>query len=287
MPRDIKKDRKRKKISSSSSDKNGDSHIAHGLCSGVFCDSAINRQQFTMSTASSASGDEDAMSLGTQDKISPDSSVSRKLDFIIQKLDSVEQKLEGKIFDIEKRIDELPTKQDYSALKEKLNDQANRLRRNNIILHNVPEKVEGNDCIGFVRSFITDHMELEKDSIGEDKWEIDRAHRTGPPRENHTRPIHVRFLRYQDRVLVLKAAPSKLKDNPFTPIGKQTSHRVYISDDVTEEVRKQRKKLVVLKKAVQNRWPDRKVFIPPSVPAILLREGEDGRLIRMLPGDEL
>ena len=35
MPRDIKIDRKRKKISSSSSDKNGDSHTAHGLCSGV------------------------------------------------------------------------------------------------------------------------------------------------------------------------------------------------------------------------------------------------------------
>ena len=89
-----------------------------------------------MSTAKSASGDEDiTMSLGTQDKISPDSSVSRKLDFIIQKLNSVKQKLEGKIFDIEKRIDELPTKQDYSALEEKVNDQANRLHRNNIILH--------------------------------------------------------------------------------------------------------------------------------------------------------
>ena len=88
----------------------------------------------------------------------------------------------------------------------------------------------------FVRGFTMNHMDLGGD---EDSWEIERAHRspTGPPRENRVRPIHVKFLRYQDRVKILKAASSKLKDNPFTPPNSLRSSNVYISDDVTEIVR--------------------------------------------------
>ena len=97
----------------------------------------------------------------------------------------------------------------------------------------------------------------------------------GPPRANWVRSIHVKFLRYQDRVEVLKAAPSKLKGNPFTPPNSLRSSNVYFSDDVTENVRRQRKKLVALKKKIQEKWPGKKVFIPLVVPAMLLQEIED------------
>lgn len=216
---------------------------------------------------------------------------SQKLDFIIKKLNDMEDRLEGKIYDMEKRIDDLPTKKDFKSLEDKIDEHENRMKRNNIILHNVPEKAEGDDCAGFVKGFIMNHMGLKADSIEMDKWEIERAHRspTGPPQQNRTTPrlIFVKFLRYQDRVLVLKAAPRKLKDNPFTPTGSKTTSRIYISDDVSEPVRKQRKKLVVLKKKIKEMWPDRKVFIPPTVPAILLRENGSGKLVRMLPDDKL
>ena len=84
---------------------------------------------------------------------------------------------------------------------------------------------------------------------------------------------------------VLKAAPKKLKNNLIVVRGKQSN--VYVSDDVTAKVRKERKILVALKKRVQVKYPGKKVFIPPTVPAVLLRENERGKLIRMYPGDTL
>ena len=84
---------------------------------------------------------------------------------------------------------------------------------------------------------------------------------------------------------MLKAAPKKLKDNPIVVRGNQSN--VYVSDDVTAKVRKERKILVVLKKRMQLKYPGKKVFIPPTVPAVLLRENERGKLIGIYPGDTL
>ena len=62
---------------------------------------------------------------------------------------------------------------------------------------------------------------------------------------------------------------------------------MFISDDVTEKVRKERKQLAVLKKKVQEKWMGKRVFIPYLVPPVLLREDDSGSLIRMKPGDVL
>lgn len=288
------RDKKRKKLSSASSPAGPNDEQQHTLNQSTSHNSAAalrntERSRLTMPLFSSepnSSGDEEKSIAGD----STEMNVSQKLDFIIEKLNNVEQKLEGKIFDIERRIDDLPTKNDLKTLEDRLDDQANRMRRNNIILHNIPEEAEGKgvyDCASFVKDFIVNHMGLISDSTESERWEIERAHRTptGPPRQNRTRPIHVKFLRYQDRVLVLKAASTKLKDKPFSPTGSNMSKLVYISDDVTESVRKQRKKLVAMKKKIKEQWPERKCFIPPTVPAVLLRENEEGKLVRVLPDD--
>ena len=302
MPNE-KQERKRRRILSSPS-----SHGSHrNTLNSTAHDSELNM------ASSSGEEDMDETFIENSQQSSSQLSINEKLDHIILKLDSLESKFDslkstvdehgkkltklerqvdvnsGKIFSVEKKMDDLPSGVDYQNLADKIEDQANRLRRNNIVLHNIPEETEGKgtyDCSDFVRGFIMNHMDLGGD---EDSWEIERAHRspTGPPRENRVRPIHVKFLRYQDRVKVLKAAPSKLKDNPFTPPNSLRSSNVYISDDVTENVRRQRKKLVTLKKKIQEKWPGKKVFIPPVVPAMLLRETEDGKLIRMYPGDQL
>ena len=67
---------------------------------------------------------------------------SQKLDLIIKKLSDMEDRLEGKIYDMEKRIDDLPTKKDFTSLEDKIDEHENRMKRNNIILHNVPEKAK-------------------------------------------------------------------------------------------------------------------------------------------------
>ena len=149
-------------------------------------------------------------------------------------------------------------------------------------MHNVPEESEGRDnynCSTFVIDFLRDHMKLED----ADNVEIERAHRTptGPRRAGRTRPIHVKLLRYPDRVSILKQAPRTLKNNPFH------GNNIFISDDVTEAVRKQRQQLVRVKKLLQQKHPGKRVFIPHVVPAVLLREDTNGKLVRVRPGEFL
>ena len=145
--------------------------------------------------------------------------IVRGHDVKLSKMEKQVELNEAKIMDMDVRMDHLLSKKDYEILQEKL-DQENRSRRNNIVLHNVPEGAEeAHDCSDFVKNFIINHMKVEHES----KWEIERAHRspTGPPSSNRVRPIHVKFLRHADRVEVLKAAPKKLKDNPIVVRGKQ------------------------------------------------------------------
>ena len=44
-------------------------------------------------------------------------------------------------------------------------------------------------------------------------------------------------------------------------------------------------KLMEMKKKIQERFPGKRVFIPPVVSAILLRENDTGGLVRMKPGE--
>ena len=155
-----------------------------------------------------------------------------------------------------------------------------------MIFYGVPEGAEGRevgDCTKLIKNIMTKHMNMAEAGA----WEIERAHRTpmGPPRDGQVRPIHVKFLRHQNRVTLLKAAPKKLRDNEYK-YGR-VSARLFITDDVTLSVRQDRKKLLELKKQVKEKFPDRKVFIPPSVPAILLRENSHGKLARVALGTPL
>ena len=154
------------------------------------------------------------------------------------------------------------------------------MRRNNVVIYNIPEESEGHgvyDCSGFVQNFLKQHMKMD----AADKFEIERAHRspTGPPRDRKVRPITVKFLRYQDRVATLKQASKVLKNSPYR------GNNIYVSDDVTETVRKDRKRLVRIKKLIKATQPGKRVFIPNVVPAVLLCEDDAGTLMRFKPGE--
>ena len=118
-------------------------------------------------------------------------------------------------------IDELTTQ---------LVDVINRNKRNNIVLHNVPENVEGDssDCAPLVHRIATQVLGVQQ------SMEIERAHRTPMGRiaarshgndRQRPRPIHVRFLRYRDRETFLRVASSKGKDLKINDV------RIFISDD--------------------------------------------------------
>ncbi len=219
----------------------------------------------------------------------------QKIDVLIKKIFEMDQHLSVRMDKNEKRTAAVETKVEkvkedledienrVHELNKTVEDQTNRMRRNNVIFYGVPEGVEGEghmSCEILIRSLIVDHMGL----VDSNNWEIERAHRspTGPPpAHGRTRPIVVKFLRYQNRVEVLRQAPRKLKDNNFQ------SARIYVSDDVSIAVRQERKKLIELKKRVKAKFPNRKVFIPPSVPAVLLRENSAGKLVRVALGTKL
>ena len=106
------------------------------------------------------------------------------------------------------------------------------------VIWNVPDGSEKDTFIvEFVkRSLLIDHMKLE----GAGNMEIMRAHLmpTAIRRDaSKPRPIHVYLLKYTDRQYILANAAKCLNENQYD------GSSLYISDDVTKDVREQRKKL--------------------------------------------
>ena len=121
---------------------------------------------------------------------------------------------------------EFVRKENVVELEQMLDDLSNRSRRNNLVVWGMPENSEreATDCKVLMQNLFATHMELEG-SI-----EIERAHR---------RPIYVNLLRYGDREKILRIAPKSLKNKPYH------GSKVYITDDVSKQVRADRKKLGV------------------------------------------
>ena len=101
--------------------------------------------------------------------------------------------------------------------------------------------------------------------------EVMRAHRTNVNQratEANTptvRPIHIHLLRYSDKVQILKVAASVLEDNPIL------DSQIFITDDVSKNVRKDRAKLRKdYLKGIKKRSDVEFAFIPWSVPAQIL-----------------
>ena len=190
--------------------------------------------------------------------------IHKKLDKILQSLETIEKRvtyLEIKLDDTKtqvtiqrKEIDEIKlavnmmernqqnttvliNKKDdahhrvTSRLEDQIDDLQNRSRRNNIVIHGVPEGSEGNkSCEEFVSDLLTNHMKLD----GGDTIEIERAHRSPgrvQPSNNGTasrarpRPIHCRLLRYTDRQHIIKSA--------YPDVSATTSSRAVTSTSAT------------------------------------------------------
>ena len=119
-------------------------------------------------------------------------------------------------------------------LESEVEELRNRSRRNNLVFYNVPEKAEGQNCAEFIQNCIVSHMGLEMEQV-----EIERAHRTPTHPLNNSmkqsRPIHVAFLRYTDKVKILSSAAARLRDNPFRGnvigIGPDYANNIHNTDE--------------------------------------------------------
>ena len=192
------------------------------------------------------------------------------LEMINQRLQSIEENVNSmskRLGDLEQskefiaaEMDKKVNTSDFDKLAAQVDDMANRMRRNNVVLFNVPEQAEGDGegnqgqkCVVFVKKFIKDHLKLEEEV------EIERAHRT-PTRVNQAktkdkpRPIHVAFLRYGDRQKVLYAAKN-LKTYPYPDA------KVIVAEDLSQKLQVERRKLWKKRWELLQEEPDRKVYV--------------------------
>ena len=225
------------------------------------------------------------------DKVSGLENLYKKVDTISEKVTNIERKIESldtRIIDLEKgysfmETDFMELKQEMEVMKaekadikyvnemkQSVVDLVNRSKRNNIVLHGIPEGEEGDthDCTRYVTKFFSDHMEVPN-------VEIERAHRSpaGKPKQRDAtmattrpRPIHVKLLRFNDRETLLKRG-AMLKEVRIR--GK----KVGISDDVHRDTREEHKKLMARVKVL--REEGKLAFIPNSVPRVIkYKEGD-------------
>uniref|UniRef100_A0A1A7ZGX5 LINE-1 type transposase domain containing 1 n=1 Tax=Nothobranchius furzeri TaxID=105023 RepID=A0A1A7ZGX5_NOTFU len=139
--------------------------------------------------------------------------VKRDVQDFSLRMDGAEKRISNVEDDVnsEKGKTEALVKQ-VALLTDKLEDLENRSRRSNLRLVNVPEKIEGNDAVAFLEKWLPEALgpaTFPRQPL------IERAHRL-PGRKQPNRPptprvLIVKFLNFQDRVRVMRAASTKGK----------------------------------------------------------------------------
>lgn len=196
-----------------------------------------------------------------------------RMDTRIQDLENATEYMESEMGEIKEEVQNIQaSKASYeyvNELRRGVVDLVNRSKQNNVILHGIPEGEEGvasenSDCVTFARNFFNTYLHMKD-------VEIERAHRT-PARvhraeqrsekqpQSRPRPIHVKLLRFADRVAILKQS-SKLKD------VKIRGSRIGISDDVHKDTRIDHNRLMT--KVKELRSQNKFAFIPNSVPRVI------------------
>lgn len=227
----------------------------------------------------------------------------RKLNSILMKLESLEtsQKqtakdvnelkegynyLEEQVNEVKRDAAAKATRVEMAMLEKRIDDLENRSKRNNVVIWGLRENVEKE--YDSLEAFLS--QQLFNNHMGLQNIEVMRAHRTNAKQRASTdnelkpRPIHVYLLRYTDKSKILKAAANALKENAFHDC------QIFISDDVSKVVRKNRAKL---RKDHLNEIKAREgvefAFIPWSIPAqILYKENTSTKLKSFkLPTDNI
>lgn len=152
---------------------------------------------------------------------------STKIDVVLKAIQDVKRDVqdfsarmdeaEVRISSVEDTVNSEKGKTDLLAkqvtlLTNKLDELENRSRRSNLRLVNMPEKVEGNDAVAFLEKWLPEVLgpaTFTRPPL------IERAHRlpgrTQPNRPPIPRVLIVKFLNFQDKIRVMRAARAKGK----------------------------------------------------------------------------
>lgn len=160
-----------------------------------------------------------------------------KLDEISLKSAENEEKITACTIQLEEIMSEVKKlKEEKLEMMSKLDDLENRSRRNNLVLHGVPEPEKGKEvCQEVVHSLFRDFVGLSAND-----YSIERCHRTpskpaGVQQSQKPRIIHVAFSSYLGKERVRKACISKFKENVYK------GQKIFVSEDFSKRVLQQRK----------------------------------------------
>lgn len=152
---------------------------------------------------------------------------------------------------------EKSTQKKVQELTLKLDDLENRHRRSNLRLIGLPEKTEGGDATDFLQTWLP---EVFGPDIFPSPVIIERAHRlagrqdpSGPPRA-----LIMKFLNYQDKVRVMRAARQKGK-------VMYREHHVMFFPDLSVEVQKQRRQYNGVKQKLRELHLDFGLIFPAKM----------------------
>ncbi len=146
--------------------------------------------------------------------------------------DECKELFEGLKIEFEQRLSEMTEKAKaldtrVKLAEQKLDDLENRSRRCNIVIFNLPEGEEGQDCFGFISGLIHKECDL--------KPTIQRAHRTGVRKGDKPRPIHVALAFFQEKEACKRALSEVFKKKKFG------GSKLFVSNDFSQRVQQMRR----------------------------------------------
>ena len=118
-------------------------------------------------------------------------------------------------------------KKELKETEAKLDDLENRNRRNNIVIFNLPEGIEGANCLAYFQSMLRENCNTDA--------AIQRAHRSGKPGGDKPRPVHIGFAFFPEKEMCRKALSELFRQKKFG------SAKLFVSNDFSRKVQQLRK----------------------------------------------
>uniref|UniRef100_H3AD16 L1 transposable element RRM domain-containing protein n=1 Tax=Latimeria chalumnae TaxID=7897 RepID=H3AD16_LATCH len=170
----------------------------------------------------------------------------RCLNEVEQRTGSVEEELAEE----KKRVAALDLR--IAILVQRLDDQENRARRNNLRILGFPEQIEKGKPIQFLQEVLPKLLGLA------DGMQLERAHRSLVPRPaigQHPRPFIVKFLRFPLKEMVIRRVRER---GALVWEG----NKILVFPDLSRELQEKRKKFMEVKKQLRDRGVKYGLFYP-------------------------
>ncbi len=178
--------------------------------------------------------------------------VTKSVSSVCEKVKAVKRRVEDaeqRISDTEDSVSQLLAKLEHTEAQlseaiNRLEDQENRSRHNNIKIVNLPECTEGTNAKDFFETWLPKTLNL---MLKNNRIKMDRCHRTPAllwVESTRPRVVYIRLHNYADKQLIMQKARS---------MGEilESGNRIHLFEDFSPTVEKRRHEFLVAKKSLQ------------------------------------